>query len=40
MISSTVSPRTPRTMTWPPTRIRTRISRPKRLTSDKRKEHE
>lgn len=25
---------------WPPTRIRTRVSKPKRRTSDKRKEYE
>ena len=34
MISSTVSPRTPKTTTWPRTRIRTHVSKPRRLTSE------
>nr|DAR28587.1 MAG TPA: Protein of unknown function (DUF3800) [Caudoviricetes sp.] len=34
MISSTVSPRTPKTMTWPPTGIRTHASKPRRRTID------
>nr|DAP49218.1 MAG TPA: hypothetical protein [Caudoviricetes sp.] len=29
MISSTVSPRIPKTMTWPRTRIRTHASKPR-----------